>query len=187
VYRFDEDSRPVPLTGGGIGIPLDIAVGSRGELFVADPETGRIWRVPADGGMPREFAAVPAVRRLGIDAQDRLWAVTGDPDALLVRIGRDGRPEPVVPDAPFRFPQDVAVTPDGAAYVSDNYARAIWKINPDGTAAKWLAGDPLGGPVGLALEGKDVLIADPKAAVVLRVDEQGTPSVVVAQDPKAAP
>src|SRR5690242_9246224 len=38
VYRFDGDDQPVPLSAGGIGNPMGIAIGKDGDLLVSDQE-----------------------------------------------------------------------------------------------------------------------------------------------------
>lgn len=172
VFRMG-DGEPVPLTKGAIGIPVDIAIDPSGDLFVSDLETQRVWRVPAAGGEPKEVALLAAPRGLFVDGQGRLWAVAASGDAPLVRIGADGTVEPVVKERVFEFPHDVVVADDGTAYVSDNYARCIWKVAPDGSAAKWASGDPLRGPVGLALRGGRVIIADPQAKAIWEADAEG--------------
>lgn len=172
VWKF-VDGQPVPLTKGAIGIPVDMAFDPSGDLFVSDLETQAVWRLPAAGGEPKEVAKLAAPRGLFVDGQGRLWAVAASGEAPLVRIGADGTIEPVVKERVFEFPHDVVVTDDGTAYVSDNYARAVWKVAADGTATKWATGDPLRGPVGLALRGGKVLVADPQARTVWEADSEG--------------
>lgn len=172
VFKF-VDGQPVPLTQGKIGIPVDIAFDPSGDLIVSDLETQRIWRVPVAGGEPQEVAQLAAPRGLFVDGTGRLWAVAAAGDQPLVRIAADGSIEPVVKERVFEFPHDVVVADDGTAYVSDNYARAVWKVAADGTATKWITGEPLKGPVGLAIRGGKVLIADPQAKAVWEADSEG--------------
>lgn len=169
IYRFDEKGQPVPLTKGGIGIPMDVAANAAGELFVSDLEAHRIWKVPADGGEPQEFVVLAAPRGLFMDEDDRLWAVA---DNGLRRIASDGKVETIVEKGTFEFPHDVVVI-DGTAYVSDNYAHALWKVGPGGKAEKWITGDPLQGPVGLGRQGDRLLVADPKARAIFTVETSG--------------
>ena len=172
VFKF-VDGQPVPLTQGKIGIPVDIAFDPSGDVFVSDLETQRIWRVPAGGGEPKEVAQLAAPRGLFVDPKGQLWAVAASGEQPLVRIAADGTIEPVVKDRVFEFPHDVVVADDGTAYVSDNYARAVWKVAADGTATKWITGEPLKGPVGLSLRGGKLLIADPQAKAVWEADREG--------------
>jgi sugar lactone lactonase YvrE len=171
VYRFDEDGKPAPLTGGRIGIPMSIAVNAAGELLVADLELHRIFKVPAEGGEPAVFAEVRAPRGLAIDAEDRLWVVSHGEDQLL-RFSPSGEKEVVVSGRPFEFPSAVVVGPEDIAYVCDTYAKAVWKV-AGGKPEKWIAGAPLVSPVGLARRGESLLIADPHAVAVFEADAGG--------------
>jgi glucose/arabinose dehydrogenase len=176
VYRFDDQGQPQGLTGGRIGIPMDVAETANGELLVSDLETHRIWKVPADGGEPLEFAKVSAPRGLRIDEQGRLWVVSHGKNQLL-RVLPDGTVEVVVAGRPFQFAHEVLVKDDGTALVSDGYAKAVWKVSASGEVERWIEGEPLQNPVGLCPRGGDVLIVDPRAKAVFAADEAGTLSV----------
>jgi sugar lactone lactonase YvrE len=178
VYSIAADGTASPLTGGRIGIPVDIAITSTNLLYVSDLETQRIWRLPAEGGEPVEVVALAAPRGLFCDAEDRLWAVAASGDEPLVRIGTDGALEPIVKTPVFEFPHDVAVDDGGTAYVSDNYARAIWRVPPRGEPEKWITGPPLAGPVGLAFHAGRLLVADPRARAVFEIGPDGSLRVV---------
>lgn len=182
VHRVGADGKTTPLTGGKIGIPVDIAIATSGELYVSDLETQSVWKVPAAGGEPVRLAGLAAPRGLFVDSSDRLWAVAASGEAPLVRIAADGTVEPVVKTRAFEFPHDVVVLDgqDGpVAVVSDNYARTLWKVAADGSVAPWVKGDPLTGPVGLALDGDNVIVADPRARMIFRVKADGRPVPVV--------
>ena len=172
VYRFDDAGKPQPLTGGEIGIPMSIVVTQQGDLVVADLELHRLWKVPAAGGKPELFAEVPAPRGLAIDAMDRVWIVSHGKDQLL-RAGADGKLETIVSGRPFEFPSSLALADDGTAYICDTYAKAIWKVAPDGKPEKWATGDPLISPVGLAWQGENLLVADPRANGIVEIDPAG--------------
>ena len=177
VYRFDKAGKPTPLTKGGIGISMGIAVDREGNLFVTDLELHRIWKVPAAGGKPAEFAEVPAPRGLTIDAEDRLWVVSHGKDQLL-RISPEGKIEPIVKGRPFQFPHEVVLDAKNVAYVSDGYAKAVWKVGEAGKPEKWVSGKPFRNPVGLAWQGKSLLVVDPHAKAVFTVDPQGKVTVL---------
>jgi DNA-binding beta-propeller fold protein YncE len=182
VYRFDKAGKPQPLTKGGIGIPMSIAVDADGDLFVADLETQRIWKVPAAGGEPQEFAVIPAPRGLAFDKQGRLWVVSHGKNQLI-RFSADGKSEVVVKGRPFRFPHQVVLDDAGTAYVSDGYSKAIWKIADGKPPEKWVEGKPLDNPVGIALRGKDILIADPRANALFVIDAEGKLSTLIQSKP----
>jgi DNA-binding beta-propeller fold protein YncE len=177
VYRFDKSGKPTPLTNSGIGIPMSIAVDSDGNLFVADLELRsklhRIWKIPAEGGKPEEFAAVPAPRGLAIDKQNRVWVVSHGKDQLL-RISADGKKvETIVKGRAFQFPHNVVLDKDNTAYISDGYAKSVWKVGPEGKPEKWITGKPLVNPVGLAWQGDNLIIVDPRANNIFVADKEG--------------
>lgn len=180
VYRFDEEGKPRPLTSGKIGIPMAIAVNQQGELFVADLETQRIWQVPSEGGEPKEFAVIAGVRGLAFDSKDQLVAVTNLSDPV-VRFSPDGKKEVLVQGRPFQFPHHVAVDEEDVLYIADNYASAIWKVAPGSQPAKFVEGKPLAKPVGVAWQGKTLLVADPHAQQVFRIDADGKVKPLVGQ------
>lgn len=175
VYRLDDDGKAVPLTDGGIGIPMGIAVGSKGQLLVADLELHRIWRVPAEGGKPEELAEVQAPRGLCIDNDDNLWVISHGKNQI-VRVSPSGEVETVVEGRPFQFPHTIVLAEDKTAYVCDGYAKAIWKVPPGGKPTKWVSGDPLVNPVGLARRGDGLLVVDPRANAVFETDASGKPT-----------
>ncbi|QDV48278.1 NHL repeat-containing protein [Gimesia fumaroli] len=172
VYRFEKaGEKPTPLTNGGIGIPMDVVVTKNGDLLVSDLELHRIWKVPAAGGKPTLFAEVSAPRGLALDQAENLWVVSGTADQLL-KVTPDGKVSVVVKGRPFNFPHDVVVLQDGTAVVSDGYEKALWKVTPDGKTEKWISGEPFKNPVGIALSGKNILVADPHAKTVFSVDPE---------------
>jgi sugar lactone lactonase YvrE len=180
VYRFDEQAKPQPLTGGKIGIPMAIAVNKQGELFVADLELQRIWRVPAEGGEPKEFAVIAGVRGLAFDSKDQLIAVTNLADPV-VRFSNDGKKEVLVKGRPFQFPHHVAVGEEDVLYIPDNYASAIWKVTPGSEPVKFAEGKPLDKPVGVAWRDKTLLVADPHARQIFQIAADGKVTPLVEQ------
>lgn len=173
VYRFGADAQPTALTGGMIGIPMGIAVTVEGDLLVSDLELHRIWRVPAAGGKAKVWAAVNAPRGMCLDDQNQLWVVCQTKQSQLVKISPEGALVAAIEGRPFEFPHDVAVAADGTAYVSDGYAKAVWRIPPGGRPEKWVSGAPLVNPVGLGLSGDQLLVADPHARRIFKIDASG--------------
>jgi sugar lactone lactonase YvrE len=170
VYRFAKaGAKPEALTQGGIGIPMDVVVTKAGDLLVSDLELHRIWKVSAAGGKPTLFAEVSAPRGLALDQAGNLWVVSGTADQLL-KVTPEGKVSVVVKGRPFNFPHDVVVLADGSAVVSDGYEKTLWKVTPDGKTEKWVSGEPFKNPVGIALQGKNILVADPHAKTVFVVD-----------------
>lgn len=174
VYRFDASGKPVPLTGGHIGIPMSIAVKSDGTLFVADLESHRIWRVAAGGGEPEEVVAVSATRGLALDADGRLWILsTSSKQGQLQRLNTDGELETILADRPFEFPHQIVVDQDGVAYVTDGYAKTVWRVAGGEKPTSVVAGEPLKNPVGLAQQGDNLIVVDPHTKTVYSLSLDG--------------
>lgn len=182
IYRFDDDGKPTPLTKGKIGIPMSLVAAKDGTIYVADLEVHRVWTVPAAGGAPKEFSVINSPRGLALDKDERLWVLsTSSKDGQIQRADKDGKLETVLEGRPFQFPHNIVLMDDGTAFVSDNYAGAIWKVPAGGKPEKALSGDPLKKPVGLARSGQELLIADPHANSILKT-EGGKLSVVFHSD-----
>lgn len=175
VYRL-EDGTPTPLTGRkdgsiGIGIPMDIVADDDGNLLVSDLELHRIVKVPAAGGAVEDVAKISAPRGLCYDAQAQLWVISG---RRLVRLSPQGEQQVIVDNGVFQFPHCVVVKDDGTAFVSDGYAKAIWRVPGGGEPEKWVSGDPFLNPVGLDMQGDKLFVVDPRANAVFEIDMQGT-------------
>ncbi len=173
IYRFNQNGQPKPLTNGNILIPLGIVDDGKGNLFVTDLQLGRIWKVPADGGNPTEFAVVNAPRGITIDVDGNLLVVSSGTKSQLVRISPSGQIDVVIQGRPFQFPHDIVIDKKNIAYISDGYGKAIWKVDSSGKIEKWLSGKPFVNPVGLAWQGDNLLIADPRAKMVFQANPKG--------------
>ncbi len=175
VYRFDAPDKPVPLTAGGIGIPTAIAIDSKGNILVCDLELHCIFEIPPGGGKAIEFAKVPAPRGIAIDAQDRVWVLSSTPSSKepLVRFGRDKTKEVIVNEPVFQFAHQIVLDSNGDSYVTDGYAKSVWKIPAQGKPEKIFSGEPLKNPVGLAKQGERLLIADPHQKMIYSLPIMG--------------
>jgi sugar lactone lactonase YvrE len=177
VYRFDDEGRPHPITKtingmGLIGIPMDIAVNSKGDVYVSDLEIQRVVKIPHGSDQPEEVAEISGCRGLFIDKEDTLWVISTTEDQLY-RITADGKQTIVVKGRPFGFPHTVVVASDGTAYVCDGYAKTIWKIAADGKPVALVVGKPLLNPVGMAIKDDVLYVSDPHAKSVFTVDSAG--------------
>ena len=169
VYRINNDGTATPLTNGQIGIPMSIAFDSDDNLLVCDLELHRIFRVPSDGGDAEEFATVAAPRCIVTDDNDRVWVLSHGKNQV-VRLSADGKQQTVVVSGrPFQFANQLLLGPSDVLFVSDGYADAIWRCEPGKPPEKWLTGEPFEGPVGLAWQKENLLIADPQAKAVFSV------------------
>jgi len=177
IYRFDENGKPVPLTDGGIGIPMAMAVAESGEIYVADLELHRIWKVPSAGGKPEEVAVLAAPRGMTIDSTGKLWIVSHGPNHVLKLNPADGKVETVVEGTPFQFGHDIVLKDDKTAFVVDGYAKTVWKIEAGQKPVEFAKGEPFKNPVGLSLSKDGLLVADPHKKTIYRVSDQGEISV----------
>ncbi len=175
VYRFPkgEKVKPEPLTGGKVGVPVDLAVDKQGNVFVSDATMNCVWKLAAEAKKPEKLASVTGPRGLAAAGDGTVWALSLRENPLL-RIAPDGTTTALVKGRPFEFPNDVAVDPDGTLYVSDGYASAVWKVTPSGEVAKWIAGKPLVRPLGLTWHEGRLLITDPAAKKIFRAEKDGS-------------
>jgi DNA-binding beta-propeller fold protein YncE len=182
VYRFGADQQPVPLAQpisdnlGPLGIPMGLAANSSGEIFVSDLEFHCIWKIPQDGGTAEKFVEVPAPVGLTFDAQDNLWVVSRVENPLQ-KISPDGKIDIVVQDRPFNFPHNVVVDDSGTAFVVDGFARCVWKVAPGGTPEKWFEHEKLANPVDIKRHQDTLLVIDPRANALFRIQASGAASV----------
>jgi sugar lactone lactonase YvrE len=163
-----KDAEPRPLCKQYIGIAMAIAVSPDGkDIFVGDAEKRATFRLPIEGGQPELVARVNA-RGLAFDGDGNLWAVTPD-DAAIHRIDVAAKTSTaVVTGRPYQYPNGLVWAGDHG-YVSDGYGKAVWKFTPDGKTEKWFVGDPLAGPVGMAVNETSVFVADPKKLQVFAI------------------
>ena len=99
-----------PLATVASGPPLKEPAGlswSDGKILAADPAANRIWQVPSPAGKPTPFAG------------------TG---TALLPLGDGG----LATSAQLNSPSDVALAPDGSAFVADTGNRRIRRIDPEG-------------------------------------------------------
>ena len=165
VYRFDTPETPIPMTKGGIGIPTAIAIDSKGNLFVADLELHCVFQVPAAGGAATEFVKVPAPRGIAVDDQDRVWVVSHSKEPV-VRFATDKTKEVIVSDTVFQFAHQIVVDAKYDCYITDGYAKSVWKVPVNGKPEKFFSGEPLKNPVGLWMQSERLLIADPHQKMI---------------------
>lgn len=178
VYRIEADGSAKPLTGGGIGMAMAIAVDAEGDIFVADLELHRIFKVPAEGGKPATFAAIAAPRGLAFDSDGNLLVVSTTEDQVF-RVTPEGKASVVVPGRPFRFPHNIAVAKDGTIFVTDGYGKCVWKVAGEEKPVKLVSGEPFANPVGITLAGETLLVVDSRANAVFEVDLEGKVSKLV--------
>ncbi len=169
IYRFNTDGQPEPITGGKIGIPMDLGVKSDGTIYVADLELRMLLRIPAGTSDVEQVAAVNP-RGLFVDSKDQVWVISQDDQQLQI-VADDGQVEVIVDHRVFDFPHQVVVNSAGEAFVSDGYKQAIWKVVRGSPPQMIVSGAPLQNPVGLALLDDRPVVVDPRARMAFRVNE----------------
>lgn len=172
VYRVEKDGSLKPLTNGGIGIPMAIAVDAKGDLFVADLELHRIFKVPAAGGKPETFAAIAAPRGLAFETDGNLLVLSTTEDQVF-RVTPEGKSTVLVAGNPFRFPHNIAASKEGTIFVTDGYGKCVWKIRGGEKPVRLVGGEPFSNPVGLSLHGETLLVTDSRANAVFECDLEG--------------
>jgi sugar lactone lactonase YvrE len=160
---------PIPLTQGTVGIAMAIAVSPDGKtIFVGDAEKRSLLKLPIEGGKSELVVPVNA-RGLSFDASGMLWAVTPDAEAIHKIDVANGKSEAIVKGRPYQYPNGLAWAGD-QGFVTDGYGKAIWTFTADGKTEVWHQGDPLVGPVGIAIDDQAIWVADPKQKQVYRFD-----------------
>lgn len=104
-----------PADRAMIGLPSDVAVNARGDLYIADPANNRIRVVDGATGIMTTFAG------------------TGE-----AGFGGDGGP---ATEARLRTPFGVSVAPDGSVYISDTDNHRIRRVDPTTGVIETVAGD----------------------------------------------
>ena len=188
IYAIDADGRSAtPLNNGYLGIPMALAVSPDGTmLYVGDAERRATFKLPIDpraaidGDQPDttpELVARVNARGLSFDDDGNLYAVTPDA-AALVRIDVEtGEVTTVCGDRPFQYPGGLVWVGE-YGYVSDVYAKAIWRVGAEGKPEKWLTDRRLKGPVLLTAGRGALWVPEPKSKQVFKVnlsDQSVTP------------
>jgi streptogramin lyase len=177
LYKINAEGKPEAITGGKIGIPMDLAIAADGTIYIADLETRTVLKLTPNSKDPELFAKLNA-RGLCLDAKGNLWVVTQD-NEQLVKVTPDAKTEVIVGTRQFDFPHQVAVNAAGDAFVTDGYGKAIWKVSAGQTPQKVIQGEPLINPVVISLMGNELLITDPRAAKVFKWDGSNAPSLLM--------
>lgn len=143
------------LAGSTEDLAFDPRPGGRGLVVGADT---RLAAVSPEGGVTLIETTGEAFGRvlgLAFDDAGRLYVADSGKKALM-RVGTDGVVTVVADkdgDEPFISPNDVAVGPDGAVYLSDSCSGKFLALSADGSVKDRIAFDPAtdGGPNGVVV------------------------------------
>lgn len=181
VYSISPTGEIKSLARNSVGIPNSIAVVDR-TVYVADIEQQKIWRFPAEGlgiaQQPTLFADVPGCRGLHIDELGFIWVVSTIQPQLRKYTG-DGKFDPVFENVVFEFPQQVHVTIEGTAYVTDSSAKTVWKVERGGQPEKWLTDPHLSTPTRIVQQENHFFVSDAKANSVFRVSKDAAIELMI--------
>ncbi len=173
VYSIDDTGKATALTNGLIGVPVDIACDTDGTIYVSDLERRAVWKWKLDSNEKPSVAIEKAnARGLAVDSQKRLWVLSQNEEQLL-RYDTIDKPTVIVSKRVFEFGHNVIVDDDGTAWVSDGYAKAVWKVAPDAQPVKAITSESFRNPVGLYMQGDKIMIVDPHAATVFAASRDG--------------
>ena len=161
IERIPDDDRFVT--------PWGVALLPSGEILAVDRVTRRLRRVGADGIEDIAEIAAPRAILVGSDGAE-IHVLT---DRNILRLDGDTA-TPLIESPPFEFPHDFARASDGGFYVTDGYARCVWRVSAEGRVSVLVRGEPLISPQGLAaLPGGDLLVADAHARAIFRITPAG--------------
>jgi len=182
IYRVNGLEDITPLTGGNVGVPVDLAI-RESTLYVADLEYRQIVRIPIQGGKPDAMAKNLIVRGLTIAEEDSLFFV-GNTQLPLGRINASGEVSRLIEGEPFQFAHQLALLND-TLYITDNYASTIWKCGTEAGSVPevFVSGEPLVRPVGLCTDGEQFFVADPRARDVFVISAEGMIQSLFADSP----
>lgn len=107
---------PVTTLAANIEVPIGLAAGPNGDLFVGDLFADRIVRITPNGSAST-FASIPAPLGLAFDAFGDLLVASSDGD--VYKVTSNGQVTTFLNDplSPFW----IAVAPDGGIWISDPY------------------------------------------------------------------
>jgi sugar lactone lactonase YvrE len=119
---------PITVRAEGLGLPLGLAVGSTGDLFVGDVAGNRVVRASGQGVVTTFAAGIPAPFGLAFDAFGHL--LVASVDGAVYRVTPQGQATRFITDAEIPF--WIAVAPDGRIWLTDLSDRSLRRYSPTG-------------------------------------------------------
>ncbi len=132
---------PITVRAQGLGLPLGLAVGSTGDLFVGDVTGNRIVRVSGQGVVTAFAAGIQSPFGLAFDAFGHLLVVSGD--GAVYRVTPQGRTTRFITDAGAPF--WIAVAPDGRIWLTDLSDRSLRRYSATGQFEARFDANSIGG------------------------------------------
>lgn len=124
--------------------PYDIVAGPDGALWFTEWEAGTIGRITTAGAY-QAFPIVPAVpltsstrltpMSLTVGPERAIWFTDPGDNAIGRLLGSQGTEYamPAVSGSPQAIPKSIVTAPDGSLYVSEENAKAIARVDPNGS------------------------------------------------------
>jgi len=178
-YFFDPDHRPF----GGELYVAGVAADQKGNVFVAEPESGSIWKITKEDHLILVSGFLSYPTGIAIDAVGNLFFADSDdhrirkitPDGIITTVAGDGTPGfsgdggPAV-SAQLSTPLGVAVDRGGNLFIADLNNSRIRKVTPDGIIMT-IAGN---GDAGFSGDGGSPTLAQLRFPSSVAVDATGT-------------
>ncbi len=178
IYQVEQNGTTKPLTNGLIGVPMDLAVAADNTLYVADLERRGVWKWNPTKDEQPQFAYPKAnARGIAIDQQNRLWVLSQNTEQL-VRYESPDKPTVLVAKRVFEFGHNILLDDDGTAWVSDGYAKAVWKVVEGSEPTKAIVSEQFQNPVGLFKWNDKIAIVDSHASTVFQASREGAVEVL---------
>jgi len=119
---------PISVRAENLGIPLGLAVGSTGDVFVSDVSGNRILRISTAGAVTTFAAGIPSPLSVAFDASGQLL-VTSLASGVY-RVTPQGQATRFITDGIFPF--WIAVAPDGRIWITDVGNRSLRRYSATG-------------------------------------------------------
>ena len=132
---------PITVRADGLGIPLGLAAGSAGDLFVGDVVGNRIVRISPQGVATTFAVGITSPLGMAFDAFGNLLVASGD--GVVYRVTSQGQAARFITDA--GAPYWIAVAPDGRIWLTDVADRSLRCYSATGQFEARIAAGTIGG------------------------------------------
>jgi len=119
---------PITVRAENLGIPLGLAVGNTGDVFVSDVSGGRVLRISAENRVTTFATGIPSPVSVAFDASGQLL-VTSLAGGVY-RVTPQGQATRFITDGIFPF--WIAVAPDGRIWITDLGNRSVRRYSATG-------------------------------------------------------
>jgi hypothetical protein len=145
---------PTTVRAEGIGLPLGLAVGPTGDLFVGDVTGFRVVRISVEGTVTTFANGISSPFGLAFDASGAL--LVASVDGAVYRVTPDGQARRFITDTGLPF--WIAVAPDGRIWLTDVLDGSLRRYSSTGQPEARFDGTPVGGfgpgPLAIAPSGE---------------------------------